>query len=496
MRFVISFSAVAAVLLACPGLAPAATPEVRDEAGFFKPETIAEANKTISDIKRDDKKDLLVETFLHVPEGKEKEARDSAAQARFFTQWADQRAENAGVKGIYVLICKDPTYLKVVTDNETAKTFTREDRDHLDQLLLARFKDKKYDDGLLEGVRYVQSALKGKSAEADDHISSGGGVHDAAHFFKPDTIAKADEIISAIKRDDKKDLVVETFLHVPEGREQEASDPDAKEAFFTEWADQRGREQKVNGVYVLICKNPTYLKVVADDRTAKVFNEENRNQLSKLLIARFKTKDYDNGLLEGVRYVQSALKGKTTGQTNGAEVPPWPTPSGTSRWPGPNGGRPSVGGGALAIGTLVCFGLFLLLAIGAVIMVVSALSRAFHRGPAGYGPGGYGPVPPGYGGYGGGGGGGGFLSSMLGGLFGGAVGSWGYDRFFGGHQAPNREYEPRENGGAAPPQQDAGYTSGGGDFTGGGDTGGGGDFGGGGGGDFGGGGDTGGGGSF
>ena len=76
----------------------------------------------------------------------------------------------------------------------------------------------------------------------------------------------------------------------------------------------------MNGVYVLICRNPTYLKVVADDRTAKIFNEEERDHLSKLLITRFKNKDYDNGLLEGARYVQSALKGKTTGQqTNGAE---------------------------------------------------------------------------------------------------------------------------------------------------------------------------------
>ena len=48
----------------------------------------------------------------------------------------------------------------------------------------------------------------------------------------------------------------------------------------------------------------------------------------------------------------------------------------------------------MAIGGLVCFGLFLILAIGAVIMVVSSLFRAFHRGPAGYGPGGDGPCPP------------------------------------------------------------------------------------------------------
>jgi uncharacterized protein len=502
MRLILSFSFVAAGLCTYPNMAWAAASEIRDEAGYFKPGTKDEANKIIGEIKQDDKKDLLIETFLHVPEGKEKEARDRTTEARFFTEWADQRARDAGVKGVYVLICKEPTYIKVVMDNQTAKSFTTLNRDHLDKLLVESFHNKKYDEGLLEAVRYVQSALKDKNAEVENHIAS-AGVHDAAGFFKPDAITKADEIISAIKRDDKKELVVETFLKAPQGKEQEASNPDTKADFFKEWADQRGREQKVNGVYVLICKDPSYLKVVADNHTAKVFTEEDRDHLSKLLAMRFKNKSYDDGLLEGVRYVQAALKGKATAEaTDPAAAPPWPT-----------GGNKGAGGtgisaGWLGLGGLLCVGLVVLITIGGALMVVMALFRAFHRGPAGYGPGGYGPVPPGggYGGYGGGyggGQGGGFLSSMLGGMFGGAAGGWAYDRFFGGHQAPNRGYSPREEG---QQQQDPGYTAGGGgDFGGAGDTGGGADFGGGGGagggdtgggGDFGGGGDTGGGGSF
>ena len=103
---------------------------------------------------------MLVETFPHVPEGKKVDTTDATAAARFFTEWADQQATDAGIKGVYVLICKNPPYVKVTMDKQTAKTFTTANRDHLDQLLLASFKDKKYDDGLLEGVRYVQSALK------------------------------------------------------------------------------------------------------------------------------------------------------------------------------------------------------------------------------------------------------------------------------------------------------------------------------------------------
>jgi hypothetical protein len=501
MRLSIPLSIVTAALLACPGLAKTTRLEVRDDAGFFKPETITAANEIISAIKQENKIDLLVETFLHVPRGKENEAANPDTKARFFTEWADQRVREIGGIHVYVLICKEPSYIKVVTDNQTAKRFPPEDRDHLDKLLVASFHNKKYDDGLLEGLRYIQSTLKDKNAEVGNQIASGGGVHDAAGFFKPDAITKANEIISAIKRDDKKELIVETFLHAPEGKEQEAANPDTKAGFFKEWADERGRAQHVNGVYVLICKKPSYIKAVADDWTAKIFTEENRDHLSKLLATRFKNKSYDDGLLEGVRYVQSTLKGKgRTEQTDGAAAPPWPTRGGTGA------GETGISPGWLGLGGLLCVGLVVLIAIGVVLMVVMALFRAFHRGPAGYGPGGYGPVPPGggYGGYGGGQGGG-FLSSMLGGMFGGAAGGWAYDRFFGGHQSPNRGPTPREDEAPMPPQ-DQGYTAGGGgDFGGGGDTGGGADFGGGGdfgddagggGGDFGGGGDTGGGGSF
>jgi TPM domain len=510
MRLSILLSIVTAALLACPGLAKTTRLEVRDDAGFFKPETITAANEIISAIKQENKIDLLVETFLHVPRGKENEAANPDTKARFFTEWADQQAREAKVNGVYVLICKEPSYIKVVTDDRTAKTF---DRDRLDRILVTSFKDKKYDDGLLEGVHYVQSALKDKNAEVGDHLPSGGGVHDAAGFFKPDAITKANEIISAIKRDDKKELVVETFLQAPEGKEQEAANPDTKDDFFKDWADQRGGEQKVNGVYVLICKKPTYIKVVADHRTGKIiFTEEERNHLSKLLQTSFHNKNYDDGLLEGVRYVQSALNWKPGADTDGAAAPPWPTRGETGTRPnrgGTGAGGTGISAGWLGLGGLLCVGLVVLIAIGVVLMVVMALFRALHRGPAGYGPGGYGPVPPGggYGGGYGGGQGGGFLSSMLGGMFGGAAGGWAYDRFFGGHQSPNREPSPREDGAPMPPQ-DQGYTAGGGgDFGGGGDTGGGADFGGGGdfgggddasggGGDFGGGGDTGGGGSF
>ena len=176
----------------------------------------------------------------------------------------------------------------------------------------------------------------------------------------------------------------------------------------------------------------------------------------------------------------------STKEPNKEAEGPAPSQPSPDRWPPEGGGRKAgLGGLSLGLGGCLCVGLVVVGVIAAGVMAVSALFRSFGRGPVGYGPGGYGPGPGGYGPGGYGGQGGGFMSSMLGSLFGGAAGSWAYDRFFGGHssptqgswQAPNVAPPP-----APPAPDDTSYTAGGGGDFGGGDSGGGGgDFGGGGG---------------
>src|SRR5579859_961389 len=182
MRLHISISILAA-LLTFPASAPALTPEVRDDAGFFKTETVKKADEVIKAIKRDKKKDLLIETFRHVPADKEKEANssDHEVKNRFFNEWALERARKEEVNGIYVLICKDPPYVKVAVGNKTHKEFTDDERDHLGKILVDRFKKKEYDEGLLEAVNYVQSKLKDATDHDRDqtHHAGSGGHHGA-----------------------------------------------------------------------------------------------------------------------------------------------------------------------------------------------------------------------------------------------------------------------------------------------------------------------------
>src|SRR5579871_1932118 len=82
--------------------------EVRDEAGFFSADAVRRANEVIDDIHRDFKKDLLIETFKTVPADKAEEFKklDKAGHAKFYNDWALQRARTAKVNGVYVLIVK------------------------------------------------------------------------------------------------------------------------------------------------------------------------------------------------------------------------------------------------------------------------------------------------------------------------------------------------------------------------------------------------------
>src|SRR5260370_22117725 len=141
MRLRTSLSILAA-LLTFPAAASALTPEVRDDAGFFKPEAVTKANDVIKAIKRDKKKDLLIETFRHVPDGKEEQAtsKDHQEKDHFFSEWALQRAREAKVNGIYVLICKEPPYIKGAVGNQTRKEFGDDKLDHLGKILAYRVK--------------------------------------------------------------------------------------------------------------------------------------------------------------------------------------------------------------------------------------------------------------------------------------------------------------------------------------------------------------------
>src|SRR5262249_5543130 len=131
------------------------------------------------------KKDLAIETFAEIP-AKLKKDYNPDERAKFFDKWARERAGELQVDGVYILICKSPSYLEVEVGNKTEKAgFSQAERKELRDKLLKHFKDKEYDKGLAEATNYVgdryAAHFKGKEQTGAAPHSSGGGAPAPTH---------------------------------------------------------------------------------------------------------------------------------------------------------------------------------------------------------------------------------------------------------------------------------------------------------------------------
>ncbi len=127
-------------------------------------------------------------------------------------------------------------------------------------------------------------------------------VHDGGKFFKPETIQQADAILEHVQKAYGKDVVVETFESVPESlRTQFEQD---RRAFFEKWLRERARHYGVNGVFILICREPGHLQLEPGDQThTKAFTFKDRDEVVKLIAAAFREKHVDEGLIEGLKEI-------------------------------------------------------------------------------------------------------------------------------------------------------------------------------------------------
>jgi len=152
------------VLLA--GAALAVAPEVRDQGKFFSAEALKKADEQIRTIYRKYQQDVLIETFNSVPadQAEKVKAMDAKARTEFFTKWANDRAKERVVNGVYVLITKEPRYLYAeVIYSEGAgrdrKVLPREFFKTVREAMIAEFSKGRFDDGLQAALRAVEQQL-------------------------------------------------------------------------------------------------------------------------------------------------------------------------------------------------------------------------------------------------------------------------------------------------------------------------------------------------
>jgi uncharacterized membrane protein YgcG len=135
-------------------------------------------------------------------------------------------------------------------------------------------------------------------------------VQDTAGFFKPETIAKVNDLLAEIGQKHNCDLLIETYATVPADKVAavKAMDKEARTRFFQEWANSRARRRRVIGIYVQITKEPGHIQVEVGHETQKeAFTAKDRDRLRDILIEAFQKKDYDRGLLDGVQFVAKTL---------------------------------------------------------------------------------------------------------------------------------------------------------------------------------------------
>jgi len=307
-------------------------------------------------------------------------------------------------------------------------------------------------------------------------------VRDQAGFFSAEAVQKANRDLEEIRRQSGKELVIETYAQPPAEVAARLA-KEARDRVYAEWAGRRATDAGVNGIYVVITRNPAHLQIAVGNETRRAaFTTANRDKLRDLLLNAFRQKKYDQGLAEAIDFTRRTLDLNVGSRAATARPAPVPAPL-------PPRERATDGVAGFSWTTILLWGGLILVALWVVSRVMRNRAAEANRlgGAPGYGPGAGPGVPgPGMPGYGYGpssGGGGGFGRGLLGGLLGGVAGGYLYDRMRGRSDAEAGGHSPAGGGfdqpGGAP---DTDFSSSGGDFggdAGGGDTGGGGDFGGG-----------------
>src|SRR5262249_3607776 len=98
-------------------------------------------------------------------------------------------------------------------------------------------------------------------------------VRDEGNFFSPAALKKADERVRDIYRKHGRDVLVETFATVPadDVEKVKAMEADQRNAYFLKWAKARADLRVVNGVYVLLCKEPLHWQVGVVEKEPRKF---------------------------------------------------------------------------------------------------------------------------------------------------------------------------------------------------------------------------------
>jgi hypothetical protein len=137
---------------------------ITDAGGFFSAAARSEATDIIRSIGSTYDRDVRVETYAQVPPELAGDlARDGVD--KFYDDWLNRRARQLGIRGVFVLATRSPGRVQVGTDKATArKSFTADDREALRDALVTAFRSARYDQGLVDGLKFVRRRMDENAA--------------------------------------------------------------------------------------------------------------------------------------------------------------------------------------------------------------------------------------------------------------------------------------------------------------------------------------------
>ena len=107
--------------------------------------------------------------------------------------------------------------------------------------------------------------------------------------------------------------MIETYATVPAAEVDKVKGMDAKErgAYSLSWAKERAQRRAVNGVYILICKEPRILRVGVEERAPRKLPDGTQADIEKALKKELTDGHFDQVLEQASRIVEERLaKGK------------------------------------------------------------------------------------------------------------------------------------------------------------------------------------------
>jgi uncharacterized protein len=149
---------------------------LRDDGDFFTPETEQRVTQALDQIQQRRGKNVVVETYASppssIPTGGDERARNEA-----YHQWAVERGR-ATRADIVVLITRNPSHLRVDSSSALRQsgTFTDADQTAAANAMLPAFRQKNFDQGILDGLAFIDRKLAQATGPERSTGATGAGT--------------------------------------------------------------------------------------------------------------------------------------------------------------------------------------------------------------------------------------------------------------------------------------------------------------------------------